>query len=78
MVEPGATCPTCDRRVPVPKEDMTPRKRAQVNISVPADTEDGAEVLRVLIDAARERIGRPAGTPPYFTLVEALHAFLTS
>ena len=78
MIEPGTNCPTCARRVPVPKEDNTPRKRSQVNISVPADAEDGTEILRHLIEMAREKIGRPEGTPPYFVLVEALHDYVTN
>lgn len=75
---PGENCPTCQRRVPIPKEDKTPRKRAQKNISVPADAEDGAKILDSLIDQAREKLGRPAGTPSYYTLVESLYAFLTA
>lgn len=81
---PGEACPTCQRRVPIPREDTTPRKRAQLNISVPADTEDGAEVLRTLIEAAREKLtssgafAYDAKTPPYFTLVAVLHDWLTA
>jgi hypothetical protein len=76
-IEPGSICQECGRRVPVPREDSTPRKRSQLSISVPADAEDGEAILRHLIDLAREKVGRPAGTPPYFVLVESLHDYLT-
>lgn len=83
MTEPGNVCDGCGRRVPIPKEDKTPRKRQQFNISVPADTEDGAEALRVLIKAAGTRLGEMGlsydeDTPPYVILIAVLHDWLTS
>lgn len=75
-VEPGSVCPACDRRVPMPRETSEPRKRAQVNIRVPADAEDGAEVLKALIDAARKKLlgalAYDGETPAYYVLVAAL------
>jgi hypothetical protein len=75
---PGEPCPSCLRRVPIPKEDRTPRKREQFNIAVPQDAaENGTEVLRTFIEEARKKIGRPEGTPPYYIIVEALHDYIT-
>lgn len=74
-VEPGATCGNCGRRFPVPREDSTPRKRGQLSIAVPKDAEDGEEILRHLIDMAREKVGRPVGTPPYYILCDALYDY---
>lgn len=81
-VTPGDVCPACNRRVPVPREDRTPRKRQQVNISVPADAEDGADVLKGLIDGCRERLAAPLGydasTPTYYVLAAVLADWLGS
>jgi hypothetical protein len=69
--------------VPIPKEDKTPRKRGQVNISVPADAEDGAEVLKALLAAARDRLVESGAlaydkdVPPYYVIVAVFHSFLT-
>lgn len=81
---PGSVCPECDRRVPIPREDRTPRERSQVNIAVPKDAEDGAEVLRALLAAARRQLTESGAftygddCPPYFVLVAVLHDWLTS
>ncbi len=81
-VEPGEVCPTCDRRVPVPRETAEPRQRAQVNIRVPADAENGAEVLRGLIDAARAKLrdalAYDGETPAYYVLIAALADWVNS
>lgn len=80
---PGSVCPTCDRRVPVPRENHTPRRRAQLAISVPKDAEDGEEILRTLLDTARERLVESGAfaydreCPVYFVLVAVLHSWLT-
>lgn len=84
MIEPGSVCDGCGRRVPIPKETAAPRKRQQLNIACPADDENGSEVLRTLIEAAREKLtasgafAYDAKTPPYFTLVAVLHDWLTA
>jgi len=84
MTEPGQVCEGCGRRVPVPKEDSAPRKRKQFNISVPADKEDGDEVLRTLIEAARVKLVTSGAfvygdkCPPYYILTVALSDWLTS
>ncbi len=63
--------------MPIPKEDSTPRKKKQKTIAVPADTENGLEILDHILDLVREKIGRPVGTPPYFIIVEGFHDYLT-
>ena len=84
MTEPGSVCDGCGRRVPIPKEDVAPRKRAQMNISVPADEEDGSEVLKTLIEAARVKLVESGAfaydkkVPPYFVLTAVLHDWLTA
>ncbi len=84
MTEPGSICPSCQRRVPIPKEDKTPRKRQQFNISVPADVEeDGAEVLRVLLKAAGVKLGEMGlpydeDTPPYYIINAVIADWLTT
>lgn len=79
---PGEVCSDCGRRVPVAKEDKTPRKRTQLNIAVPADAENGEEVLRTLIGACRERLQGPLGygvdTPPYYILSAVLSDWLAA
>lgn len=79
-VEPGAVCDSCGRRVPVPKEDRTPRRREQFNVAVPKDAENGREVLVTLVDAARERLrpqlGWDADVPSYFVLTAVLADWL--
>jgi hypothetical protein len=78
--EPGDICPACERRVPIPREDATPRRRQQWNVSVPADAENGKEVLTTLTAACRERLqdvlGHDIDTPPYYTLVAVMHDWL--
>ncbi len=77
-------CGGCGRRVPIPHEKHEPRKRAQLNISVPADAEDGADVLKTLIEAARVKLVEAGAfaydvkTPPYFVLTAVLHDWLTT
>lgn len=84
MTDPGDVCDGCGRRVPIPKEKAAPRRRQQFNVSCPDDTENGADVLRTLIDAAREKLVQRGAfaydtkTPPYFTLVAVLHDWLTA
>lgn len=77
--EGGALCAKCKRpRKPVKREAARPRKRWQ--ISVPADAEDGADVLDGLIDLARERLqeqlGHTEDVPAYYVLVPVLASFL--
>ena len=84
MTEPGSVCDECGRRVPVPKEKSEPRKRQQFNISVPADFEDGTDIIKTLIEAARVRLvdsgafAYDAKTPPYYILTAVLHDWLTA
>ena len=81
---PGEVCADCGRRVPIPKESTTPRKRSQYNVAIPKDAEDGAEVLRTLIEAARVQLVKSgafaygADCPPYFVLAAVLHDWLTA
>lgn len=81
---PGEVCDSCGRRVPIPRESTEPRKRAQMNIAIPKDAEDGAEVLRTLIEAARVRLVKSGAfaygsdCPPYFVLAAVLHDWLTA
>ena len=57
-------CPTCERPMPKPKLDTDneaekPRERKTWAISVPADKwEDGADVLDVLLEAARDEMDK--------------------
>lgn len=79
-IVPGEVCWTCGRRVPLPREDRTPRQRSQLNISVPKDAEDGAEVLRTLISECRKRLAArlayDADVPPYYVLAAVLSDWL--
>lgn len=50
-LEPGATCPTCERRVPYPKRDSSPSSKVKA-YRVPADEIDAHE--EILEAAARE------------------------
>lgn len=72
-------CPTCKGAGRRRKRREKPRRRRTYSIAVPVDEqENGLDVLRTLIEQAREVIGRPEGTPPYFVLVEALYLVTTS
>lgn len=83
-VGPGDVCPVCERRVPVPKEDSTPRKRKQVLISVPQDeAENGEEVLLGLEDGCRQKLQQQglaydAQTPRYYIYTAVMADFLAA
>lgn len=74
-------CAKCKRpRKPKPAalEPRRPRKRWQIR--VPADAEDGADVLDALVDQARERLQDQLGlsetVDAYYVLVPVLASFL--
>jgi len=69
-------CPSCRRRRRQEAVSGEVPARRSISIAVPvSEQENGAELLPGLIEMAREKIGRKPGTPPYFTLVEALYVF---
>lgn len=49
-LEPGQTCPRCDRRVPHPRKESSPRETKTDSFRAPAD----------LVDELRERLDRLA------------------
>jgi hypothetical protein len=75
---PGAkaTCPTCKRTLPKPKDEKTEEKRERRtwSITVPMDErEDGAETLDTLLEECRRLFGHDESkTVRYFTLAQAL------
>lgn len=80
-VEEPDTCPTCGRRKATPKNvKLEPaRPKVRIRVDVPVDErENGFTIFHSLLDQAREQLGRPEGTPAYFTLIEILHFFLTT
>jgi hypothetical protein len=77
-LHPGEKCPTCERRIPAPREKTEkPRNKAKWAMHVPKDQqENGIEVLTTLLEEARKHLGRDEGCPPYFVVVEALALLL--
>jgi hypothetical protein len=69
-------CPTCKRRLPKPKDKLeAPRPKKTISFAVPVDErENGAEIVRTLLDQAKEQLGRE-DQPDYFSLVEVLVFF---
>lgn len=73
MIEPGQTCPACDRRVPHPKKPTSPDSKP-LSYRVPLDELDAHKV--VLNEAAKHlgTAGRPHET--FWTFTFALTAVL--
>jgi hypothetical protein len=77
-----APCPTCGQKKRKPRTDEpreAARPKVRVRIDVPKDNlEDGFDVFHTLLEECADELGRSKTTPPYFTLVEVMHFFLTS
>lgn len=73
MVEPGHTCPTCERKVPHPKKPTSPDSKP-VSYRVPLDELEAHKVIR---DSAAQHLGT-AGRPheDFWTYTFALAAVL--
>jgi hypothetical protein len=84
QVGPGEVCPTCYRKVPLPREKVEgPKLRKTWCVAVPEDRwEDGADVLGTLLEEARRDManaGLPYGeedTVKYHILAAALGLFV--
>ncbi len=73
MIEPGHTCPTCERRVPHPRKQASPETRV-FSYRVPLDEADAHALVRE--EAARHlgTLGRPHDV--FWTLTYAFAAVL--
>jgi hypothetical protein len=73
MIEPGHTCPTCERRVPHPKKPSSPDTRV-FSYRVPVDDAEAHAETRDAAAAFLGTQGRPHDV--YWTLTFALAAVL--
>ena len=72
-IDPGQTCPTCDRRVPHPRKQTSPETRI-FSYRVPADEADAHAVVREEASRYLGTVGRPHEA--FWTLTYALAAVL--
>jgi hypothetical protein len=79
--DPFAPCPACGQKKRKPRTESreAARPKVRVRIDVPKDNlEDGFAIFHSLLEECADELGRSKTTPPYFTLVEVMHFFLTS
>ena len=73
-LEPCTTCRGTGKRK---KRQAKPRPKRTLSIAVPADTENGLEILRAFFEAGREELREPLGydeTTPIYYVISAVFA----